>query len=63
MTHAACPDCQLRFTAAVGLERSTCPACQGPLDVDRSAADVLGCQLFFELRPDPAPFGAVRCED
>jgi len=55
MTHAACPDCQLRFSAAVAAHQRTCPFCLGQLVFDRSAAEVLGYQRYFDLRPDPQP--------
>ena len=55
MTHAACPDCQLRFSAEVAARQRTCPFCLGQLVFDRSAEQVLGYQRYFELRPDPRP--------
>lgn len=54
MNHAACPACQVRFSAAVA-QRQTCPFCFGQLVFDRSAAQVLGYQRYFELQPDPRP--------
>jgi hypothetical protein len=58
MTHAACPDCLQRFTAEVAAHQRTCPFCHGPLVYHLSAADVLGYQRYFELRPDPQPVGS-----
>jgi len=59
MTHAACPDCLLRFSEAVAAAHDrSCPFCRGPLVLDQSAAEVLGCQRYFELRPDPRPVGS-----
>lgn len=60
MTHAACPDCQLRFSGAVLGDQRTCPFCLGQLVFDRSAAQVLGYQRYFELRPDPRPGSSER---
>jgi hypothetical protein len=61
MTHAACPDCLLRFSAAVAANQRACPFCRGPLVFDRSAAQVLGYQRYFEMRADPDPVGADDC--
>ena len=58
MTHAACPDCFVRFSAAVAAERHVCPFCNGPLVFGRSATEVLGYQRYFEPRPDPRPVGS-----
>ena len=58
MTHAACPDCLLRFSAEVAAFQRTCPFCHEPLAYNRSAADVLGYQRYFDLRPDPQPVGS-----
>jgi len=58
MTHAACPDCLVRFSAAVAAHRRDCPFCGRPLVFGQSAAEVLGHHLYYELRPDPKPMGS-----
>lgn len=57
MTHAACPDCQLRFPAAIAADQAVCPFCFGPIVLGQTAAEVLGYQRYYELRPDPNPAG------
>ena len=57
MTHAACPDCLVRLPAEVAANQRKCPLCHGPLVFDRSAAEVLGYQRYFEMGPDPQRVG------
>jgi hypothetical protein len=57
MTHAACPDCQVRLSGEVANYQRTCPLCHGPLVFARSAAEVLGYQRYFMLGPDRRPVG------
>ncbi|HEX6388316.1 MAG TPA: hypothetical protein VFZ89_02685 [Solirubrobacteraceae bacterium] len=48
MTHASCPDCGLRFSAAVAHQTTSCPMCCAPLQLDVPASQLLGHQLYFE---------------
>jgi hypothetical protein len=57
MTHACCPSCRLRFTAAAAY-LDACPACGEPPQ-RASAADALGLRLItademFEVFPAAA---------
>jgi hypothetical protein len=51
MTHASCPDCALRFAAAVAAHMQSCPMCGAPLQLAVPACDLLGHQLYLEPPP------------
>jgi hypothetical protein len=53
MTHACCPDCGLRFSAAFAAASRSCPMCCGPLVLCATAAEVIGHRLYFEAPPEP----------
>jgi hypothetical protein len=52
MTHAACPDCRLRFTPATGAYLPSCPTCGQPLQPLDGLGKAVGFRLF---RLDDAP--------
>jgi hypothetical protein len=51
MSHCACPDCQLRFTASQAAGFPACPICGGSFADLSNPRAVMGYQLF---QPDIA---------
>lgn len=52
MTHLACPDCRLRFTASAGASMVVCPECGQPPQPIVSLELAVGFRLFD---PQDAP--------
>ena len=46
MTHSSCPDCRLRFTAAVAAYLPACPHCGEPIRPLDRADGALGYRLY-----------------
>ncbi len=59
MNHAACPDCQVRFTPAQAAGMPSCPTCGGPLVVLSGPDLAVGLSLF-EPDPSAAPLPEAR---
>jgi hypothetical protein len=47
MTHAGCPSCRLRFTAAAAAYLVSCPECGRPPQPIAGAEGVVGFRLFI----------------
>jgi hypothetical protein len=46
MTHACCPNCQLRFTPAAAAHLAACPQCGDPPQPSSGLEGVVGFRLF-----------------
>jgi hypothetical protein len=46
MTHAGCPSCRLRFSAAEAAYLLVCPECARPLESIGRAEGIVGFRLF-----------------
>jgi hypothetical protein len=46
MTQIGCPDCRLRFTAALASHIPSCPECGRPSEPIARAEDAIGFRLF-----------------